>query len=205
MNSYKVHFEDRFIQLSREPDRLQKYSLFHKFNDTNELYNLISGFQQDKTIQSINIYSPDINHLWKLFRIYFTLVEAAGGLVKHNSGKYLFIERRGKWDLPKGHIEEGEKPEECALREVSEECGINGHKIVKTLTPSYHTYSWEGISYLKKTHWFLMSYEGEMICSPQIEEGILKAVWLYPDEISHIRDSAWLSLFDLINASILKG
>ena len=38
---YKVHFENRFIMISPEPDRLQKYSLFHKFYATKELYKLI--------------------------------------------------------------------------------------------------------------------------------------------------------------------
>jgi 8-oxo-dGTP pyrophosphatase MutT (NUDIX family) len=201
---YKVHFENRFIMISPEPDRIQKYSLFHKFYATSELYKLISEFQADSSIQSINIYGPNIKHIWKIFRIYFTEVGAAGGLVKHDSGKYLFIEKKGKLDLPKGHIEPGEEPEACALREVHEECGISGHSIVKALHPSYHTYSWEGISYLKKTSWFLMEYDGDMITEPQINEGITKVEWLSPDELSKIKSSAWLSLMDLINTSILR-
>ena len=59
---------------------------------------------------------------------------SAGGLVVDASGKLgLLIGRRdlkdasGKrilWSLPKGHIEDGETPEEAALREVQEETGI---------------------------------------------------------------------------------
>lgn len=30
----------------------------------------------------------------------------------------------GHWDLPKGHIEKGETPEEAAIREIFEETGI---------------------------------------------------------------------------------
>jgi 8-oxo-dGTP pyrophosphatase MutT (NUDIX family) len=201
---YKVHFENRFILISPEPDRLQKYGLFHKFSTTIELYKLISDFQANTAINSINIYGPDIKHIWKIFRIYFTEVGAAGGLVKHSSGKYLFIEKKGKLDLPKGHIEPGEEPEACAIREVQEECGINGHKIVKTLPPSYHTYSWEGISYLKKTSWFLMDYSGVMVLEPQLNEGITRVEWLSPDELSKIKGTAWLSLMDLINTSVLR-
>jgi 8-oxo-dGTP pyrophosphatase MutT (NUDIX family) len=201
---YKVHFENRFIMISPEPDRIQKYSLFHKFYATSELYKLISEFQADSSIQSINVFGPNIKHIWKIFRIYFSEVGAAGGLVMHTSGKYLFIEKKGKLDLPKGHTEPGEEPETCALREVHEECGISGHSIVKALQPSYHTYSWEGISYLKKTSWFLMEYNGEMITEPQINEGITKVEWLSPDELSKIKSSAWLSLMDLINSSILR-
>ena len=202
---YKVHFENRFITISSEPDRLQKYGLFHKFYNTNELYKIIADFQSDPQFQSINIYGPDIKHIWKIFRIYFTEVGAAGGLVRHTSGRYLFIEKKGKLDLPKGHIEEGEEPDACAMREVSEECGISGHKIEKAILPSYHTYSWEGISYLKKTSWFLMSYDGKMVTEPQAKEGITRVEWLLPDEISKIKGTAWLSLMDLINASIFRG
>ncbi len=204
MNMYKVHFENRFITISPEPDRLQKYGLFHKFNATSELYRLISDFQTDKNLSAINVFGPDIQHIWKMFRIYFTEVGAAGGLVKHTSGRYLFIEKKGKLDLPKGHIEQDEQPEMCAIREVSEECGITGHVIVKPITPSYHTYSWEGISYLKKTSWFLMKYEGEMITNPQLDEGITKVEWLFPDELNVLKSNAWLSLMDMINDSVLR-
>ena len=204
MNTYKVHFENRFILISSEPDRLQKYGLFHKFNDTGELYRIISEFQSDTSIYAINIYCTNIEHLWKMFRIYFSEVYAAGGLVRHTSGRYLFIEKKGRLDLPKGHIEEGEEAETCAVREVSEECGITGHSIIKPISPSYHTYSWKGISFLKKTNWFLMEYHGDMITEPQIEEGITKVEWLFPDELSSIKSNAWLSLMDIINSSVLR-
>ncbi len=88
---YKVHFENRFIMISPEPDRLQKYSLFHKFYTTKELYKLIAGFQADSSLHSVNVYGTNITHIWKMFRIYFTEVGAAGGLVRHTSGKYLFV------------------------------------------------------------------------------------------------------------------
>jgi 8-oxo-dGTP pyrophosphatase MutT (NUDIX family) len=201
---YKVHFENRFIMISPEPDRLQKYGLFHKFRDTKELYKLIADFQADKSILAINVFDTDIRHLWKIFRIYFTEVGAAGGLVKHTSGRYMFIEKKGKLDLPKGHIEKGEEPDACALREVNEECRIVGHTIIKPIDPSYHTYSWEGISYLKKTSWFLMQYDGEMIMEPEIAEGITKVEWLLPDELNKIKTNAWLSLMDLINSCVLR-
>jgi len=201
---YKVHFENRFVTISSEPDRLQKYGLFHKFRDTDEFYRILTDFQSDKSIRSLNVYGTNIKHIWKIFRIYFSEVSAAGGLVRHISGRYLFIKRYDKWDLPKGHIETDEPPEECAYREVEEECRISGHIIIKYLEPTYHTYTLQGISYLKKTHWFLMHYEGEMINAPQKNEGITEVAWLLPAEIPAIKCSAWLSLYDLINSSILK-
>ena len=59
---------------------------------------------------------------------------SAGGLVVDKSGaKGLLIGRldpkdasheRLLWSLPKGHIEDGESPEQAAIREVEEETGI---------------------------------------------------------------------------------
>ncbi len=60
---YKVHFENRFIMISPEPDRLQKYGLFHKFYETSELYKLISDFQADN-YNSVNQY------LWNQYKAY---------------------------------------------------------------------------------------------------------------------------------------
>lgn len=202
MIRYKVYFDNRVITVSSEPDRLQNYVLFHKFNDLEELYNQISQFAVKNDLNSLNIYSPDIDNLWKNFLSWFTVAEAAGGLVKHNSGKYLFIQRYGRWDLPKGHIEPGESPEACALREVKEECNISGHKILKPLPISYHTYLFENKPYLKKTYWFSMAYTGDMITDPQAEEGITAAEWLLPGEIAQIKANTWQSLLDLLNLTL---
>jgi 8-oxo-dGTP pyrophosphatase MutT (NUDIX family) len=202
MKSFKVYFENRFITVSTEPDRVQNYTLFYRFHNTQELYQTISSFQAGVQ-SSINIFGSDIEYLWGEFRSYFHCVEAAGGLVMHDTGHYLFIVRNGRWDLPKGHMEENETPESCALREVEEECGITGHIIRKELAPSYHTWEYEGVSYLKKTNWFLMDYTGEMIEAPQQEEGITEAHWLKPERVCIIRQNAWDSLTDLINISVL--
>ncbi|MFO7575842.1 MAG: NUDIX domain-containing protein [Bacteroidales bacterium] len=203
MKLYKVYFENRYITVSPEPDRLQKYTLFHRYHNAKELYGAISSFQGGNEF-SMNIYGYDIEHLWSELKGYFTFAEAAGGLVKHSSGNYLFIVRDGRWDLPKGHMEENEAPENCAIREVNEECGIWGHRIVGSLIPTYHTWVYEGVSYLKQTHWFSMHYEGEMIGSPQTEEGITEVRWMKPDSICIIRESAWHSLTELINSAILS-
>ncbi len=202
MLRYKVYFDNRVITLSPEPDRVQKYTLFHKYGAKEELFAQISEFAINNDIPSLNIYSTNINNLWKVFSSWFTVIEAAGGLVGHPSGKYLFIMRYGRWDLPKGHIEEGETPGQCALREVTEECNIRGHNIMGTLPPSYHTYLFDGRPYMKKTWWFRMSYSGEMITEPQAEEGITHAEWLAPQEIARIKDNTFQSLLDLLNYTL---
>lgn len=202
MMTYKVYFDNRVITLSPEPDRLQNYSLFHKFSDQEELYSQISRFAVNNGLPSLNIYSHDIDNLWTIFSKWFVVTEAAGGLVGHPSGRYLFIIRYGRWDLPKGHMEKGETPEECAIREVKEECNLSGHTIAGPLPPSYHTYLFDNKPYMKKTHWFRMNYSGIMIAEPQAEEGITHAEWLEPSQIANIKTNTFQSLIDLLNFTL---
>ena len=63
----------------------------------------------------------------------FPLIRAAGGVVRKNNihGPVLMMFRRGRWDLPKGKIDEGEGRRAAAIREVQEECGIQHLEIVK--------------------------------------------------------------------------
>ena len=67
------------------------------------------------------IVNEDINKLKKVFFKHFKLIKAGGGLVKNKAGDVLLIFRRGKWDLPKGKLDDNESLLECAVREVKEE------------------------------------------------------------------------------------
>lgn len=42
---------------------------------------------------------------------------------------FLLMKHADRWDLPKGHIDEGETEVECALRELVEETGITADDI----------------------------------------------------------------------------
>jgi 8-oxo-dGTP diphosphatase len=42
-------------------------------------------------------------------------------LVRELHGRY-----EGRWGLPKGYVDEGELPRNAALRELKEECGVDG-------------------------------------------------------------------------------
>ena len=125
--------------------------------------------------------SPDES--WKRFISKYILIEAAGGLVKNKEGKFLFIFRNGKWDLPKGKAEYDETPEMTALREVEEECVLKNLKIEKVLTKTFHTYKEKGKLILKKTHWYLMTIDEDQKLIPQTEEGITEVKWVAENRI----------------------
>lgn len=43
--------------------------------------------------------------------------------------KFLLMRHANRWDLPKGHVDPGEKKKQCALRELEEETGITSDDI----------------------------------------------------------------------------
>ncbi len=94
------------------------------------------------------------------------------------------IFRNGKWDLPKGKLEQNESIKECAIREVEEECGISGLNILNALQDTYHTYEIKGRKILKRTYWFAMctDFNGRLI--PETNEGITEVVWVDKDKIA---------------------
>ena len=127
------------------------------------------------------------------------MIEASGGLVFNKDGDILMIFRNGKWDLPKGKLEIGESVEECAIREVEEECGIYGLDITEKLLETYHTYNLSGKEILKRTYWYKMNtdFNGELI--PQIEEGITKVSWVSKDKISDKLTNSYGNILDVLN------
>ena len=125
----------------------------------------------------VNLYHKNEEKIEKFLRKKLPYVEAAGGLVYNDKCEILFIQRNGKWDLPKGHLDEGEGYETCAIREVEEETGVKGLMIKKFIGKTYHVFKRNGKLKLKATYWFEMysSYNGKL--TPQKEEGITKVKW----------------------------
>jgi ADP-ribose pyrophosphatase YjhB (NUDIX family) len=124
---------------------------------------------------------------------------SAGGLVIDTTGKLgLLIGRRDikdasgariLWSLPKGHIEEGETPEEAALREVQEETGIESI-IEKSLGVIDFWFMAGGKRIHKTVHHYLFRESGGLL-APQ-ESEVDEVAWFplaeiverlaYPDE-----------------------
>ncbi len=127
----------------------------------------------------------------------FVIIEAAGGLIKNKEGQFLFIYRHDKWDLPKGKLDEGEKPDAAALRECREECGIQQIELKEFLTHTYHVYFYKNNWALKKTHWYLMESE-EKNLTPQLEESITEVVWKNLNEIPAMLSNTYYNIMDVL-------
>ena len=132
----------------------------------------------------ITVCTEEPDEVFATFAAGFRAVEAAGGAVSDDRGRVMMIYRRNRWDLPKGHRENGESVERCAAREVAEECGIEVEDEMLPLCTTYHCYELDGTWEMKLTYWFAMRRRsGEAV--PQTEEGIAKAEWLGGEELKN--------------------
>ena len=135
---------------------------------------------------------------------------SAGGLVIDTTGtmglligRYDHKDASGKrvlWSLPKGHIEEGETPEEAAIREVAEETGITS-AITKSLGVIDFWFMAGGKRIHKTVHHFMFTEVGGTLLAQESE--VDEVSWFplseiverlaYPDEKKLIAKSAELT------------
>ena len=92
------------------------------------------------------------------------VIEFAGGLVCNKNNHILLMFKRGKWDMPKGRVDDKGK-KVSAIREVNEETGLNTSNlsIVGKLVSTWHTTRHENIKYLKKRIGMLCTMMGLMM------------------------------------------
>ena len=153
-----------------------------------------------ETDKFIAIITPNPEHTFSLLASEFKMVRAAGGVVKNHQGEVLMIELRGRWDLPKGHIEEGESSYDAALREVEEETGVRA-KIIggEPIATTWHAYDTYGQWELKSTDWWAMEAESEDL-NAQSEEGITAARWFNDAELTEALKTSYPTIIRVIDA-----
>lgn len=134
----------------------------------------------------------------------FKVIKAAGGAVTDDEGRVLLIFRRGKWDLPKGKLEDDEPVELCADREIKEETGIKELLLRKPLITTYHTYTEKGKSILKETQWFLFDAVGRQELKPQTDEDIMEALWVSPDKLQEYTSNSYQLIRDVLASAGLQ-
>jgi 8-oxo-dGTP pyrophosphatase MutT (NUDIX family) len=161
---------------------------------------MIHEMRQSKVHAGIFVHK-DLEELRKAFWKKFQLVLAGGGLVRNGEEKYLFMFRRGVWDLPKGKLDPGETMEHCAIREVMEETGIEGVIMEGPLLITYHTYDESGKHILKETHWFRMQAPAPGELTPQLEEQITELRWVDREGMKLLLRNTFPSIRDVIKAA----
>jgi putative (di)nucleoside polyphosphate hydrolase len=99
----------------------------------------------------------------------------AGVMLLNREGKVFVAQRLDStleaWQMPQGGLDEGEEPEEGALRELEEETGIPRHRVeIVARCPIELTYDlpedlvgkmWKGKWRGQRQTWFLMRFLGE--------------------------------------------
>lgn len=117
---------------------------------------------------------------------------SAGGVVyKREKGKIkiaLIKDSYGRWALPKGHVEKGERREETAIREAEEELGLKDLKVKKFIDFAHFMFRLKG-ELISKT---LYSY---LIQCPKC--GRLKRSW-------EIQDAKWMDIDKAIQMAAYK-
>jgi ADP-ribose pyrophosphatase YjhB (NUDIX family) len=125
-------------------------------------------------------------------------ITAAGGIVQNDQGQILLIFRRGKWDLPKGKLDDGESIEECAVREVEEETGLKNVQLGELIDITTHVYTEKAKDIVKQTHWFAMKVDGEQQLVPQTEEDIMEIKWVKENELSGYLSNTYPNIVTIV-------
>lgn len=194
---YKVFIEEKVIYFTKEEIvGLPKYVGLEPQDFQSLKESLVEPIYQ--------FVSPNPKSALKYFFSNFKKIKAAGGIVKSDD-QQLFIKRNGKWDIPKGKMEKGEKTRETAIREIQEECGLAGILTIESkLMKTYHCYFMYEQSVLKKTTWFVLNYDGSKITESQAEEGITEVVWLKKNQLSKVKKNTYSSVRDVLEYYLIS-
>ena len=204
----KIYFGDKPLFLCDRIDEVIEPFVHHDDSvmidelNMHTIKSMIHEMQQENIHAGVFVH-PDLEELKDAFFKKFKVVPAGGGLVRNPKDQYLLIHRRGKWDLPKGKLDDGETIEECAVREVEEETGILNITLHSPLMVTYHTYH-QGTSFnIKESHWFNMSISTEQELIPQTEEDIERAIWVNKGNVEkYLTEATFPSVIDVLKAGV---
>ena len=203
MLSYKIYINEKPLFLIDDESLVKRKNinqkvLFYPYNNESDSFApILSLLKKNVHIDKIYLYSKDFDRMVKDFETIYPIVEASGGLVRNEKNEFLFIFRRGNWDLPKGKLEKNESRREGAIREVIEETGIKKVKIIDKIGVTYHIFkNKKGKESIKKSHWYLMRSEKQKLV-PQLEEDIEIAEWKTLNQFKNL-SPAYNNIKDII-------
>jgi 8-oxo-dGTP pyrophosphatase MutT (NUDIX family) len=149
-------------------------------------------------IEQCIIADADEKKLEEVLYESFEPVDAGGGAVINEDGALLMIFRKGKWDLPKGKLDAGEKMEDCAVREVQEETGLKQVVLGEKIMNTYHIYLQRKSYMIKRTTWYYMTGTKADPLVPQAEEQIQEVRWVAQQDIQHYAIVCFAAVRDVL-------
>jgi 8-oxo-dGTP pyrophosphatase MutT (NUDIX family) len=173
-----IHFAHKVLILTDSPVEIE--GAYRLPSSKLSRANVLKIFE---TTNSIIVCDEVIEAVKERFFGEFKYVLAAGGVVRNERGESLMIYRNHRWDLPKGHVDGEESDEECAVREIAEETGVDGAKIVRFLCNTLHSFDVYGVWEIKRTAWYELEADTTET-KPQAEEGISCAKWCSEEEVA---------------------
>ncbi len=195
---YKVFIDHRPVLFISKEELSTNYRVIY-WDDSKLTFKKIEKQLVDIDVDNpLQIVCEDVKAAYKSCFKDFKKITAGGGIVESELG-FLLIKRKGMWDLPKGKKDKGEAFEQTAIREIEEECGINGPTINKFICKTLHSYSYKNKPVLKKTYWYHMNYSGNEELIPQREEGITKVGWKSFEKMMSIRGKTFGSINEVLD------
>ncbi|HVG42638.1 MAG TPA: NUDIX domain-containing protein [Chitinophagaceae bacterium] len=204
----KIYFNEKALYITTnldaelsDLDKKESTEIWKSFEEST-VDEVIKTLKKEK-VQTGIIVHEDIDEVLETFENKVLFIQAAGGLI-YIEKEILLIYRRGKWDLPKGKLDENENLYDAAIREVAEETGITDIVIEEKIGSTYHTYYQGNDFILKESHWYLMKAHSKEELKPQFDEDIEICEWVPIDKLSTYLQNTHPSIKDVIQEYLKK-
>ena len=201
---YKIFHENKALVFPKIDGNSLKFDITLQESERYEsdiLCDFLQEWRCDRDQTDTFIHEVGENAVASALNECFKMAPAAGGVVVKD-GTFVGIVRHGIPDLPKGHIEKGEAPEQAAIREVTEETGISKLHIIKALPSTWHCYQVGEEWLLKRTYWYLMESEESIQPKPQTEEGISEVKLVGAEEIDSFLKDTFRSITEILGRDL---
>ena len=100
---YKVFIYDKPVLIHKNSTKEGSYEQLSELGNSKGIISLL----ERKNVRGVEIVTNNPLKEWEIFKSSFKYIIAAGGVVYNSNDEILVIFRNGKWDLPKGKLEDG--------------------------------------------------------------------------------------------------
>lgn len=199
-----IYYGNKYLQLASS-DWIGETGIEHwkLSNFTGFAVQLVEWLQQENKT-ALLISHQDFTELKKNFNKCFQKVRAAGGFVFNNQNEMLWIKRKNRWDQPKGKSLKNELHIITAIREVEEETNVQIRDVIYKVGKTFHIYKEGNVFCLKKTHWYQLLAEENVVLQPQVEENIEEVIWVKQKDIESYVEQTYLPIKQLLRV-FLQG